>query len=275
MKKLLRKRSMLLVALLVSLCMPVVAQETTVSKTSSWGNSSGPVGDTGVITYNGANASSGWKGSYLQLSANNLLTITATDGYTITNLVLTFNNNNNTGGTKTVKTYKGDTELTYTGTPSSGNNSYTIPVSNGANKVTVSGNSRMRITQISVTYTKADPVDPTLKIEGTTTLAIGQTSQLTVSGSDGAKTYSSNNTSVATVDANGLVTAKGAGTATITVNIAATQTYAAASASIQITVNAAPTTPDTEEPEVLDGGGATVYYIRNVSTGLYIKYGGS
>lgn len=56
--------------------------------------------------------------------------------------------------------------------------------------------------------------------------------------STGAVTYTSTNTSVATVDANGQVTITGAGTTTITANQAADGTYCAASASYTLTVTA-------------------------------------
>lgn len=106
---------------------------------------------------------------------------------------------------------------------------------------------------------------PTLTATSTS-LAVGGSTQLTVSGSDGRVTYKSDNENVAVVDQNGKVTAKGDGVATITATIAASDTYNATTVTIKITV---------EGPEKLDGNGATVYYIRNVSTGLYIKYGGS
>lgn len=55
--------------------------------------------------------------------------------------------------------------------------------------------------------------------------------------SDGVLTYSSNNTSVATVDSAGKVTLKGvAGTATITIEVAATNNYAAATKTVTVTV---------------------------------------
>ena len=58
--------------------------------------------------------------------------------------------------------------------------------------------------------------------------------------SDGTVTYSSDNTSVATVNSSGQVTGKVAGTATITANIAQSSCYNATSASYTITVEAAP-----------------------------------
>lgn len=54
----------------------------------------------------------------------------------------------------------------------------------------------------------------------------------------GARTFSSSNTSVATVDTTGKITAVGAGTATITVNFAGDSNHNAASASVTVTVSA-------------------------------------
>ena len=270
MKKMLGKRFMFLVALLVGLGMPMMALEE--SKTFADGDPiSGKV--VSVISYDAKKGSGGsnpivdYSRSgyyYLKINKNNTLTISSAEGYKISTVTITAGSNN-VGGTLTVSS----------GTSSVNNGTITISSVN-ANSTTISVSSELRVRTLKVTYEKIALVTPTISVTASpSTITVGETSQLTVSGSDGEKTYSSNNTSVATVDDNGLVTAKGAGTATITVNIAATQTYAATSATFTFTVNAAPSTPDTEEPEELDGNGATVYYIRNVSTGLYIKYGGS
>ncbi len=56
---------------------------------------------------------------------------------------------------------------------------------------------------------------------------------------DGTVTYSSSNTSVATVSSSGTVTIKGAGSATIRASSAATNKYTSASASFSLTVNKA------------------------------------
>ena len=57
-------------------------------------------------------------------------------------------------------------------------------------------------------------------------LTVGGTQQITASAtSDGAITYSSSNTNVATVNASGKVTAVAVGNATITTSIAETETY--------------------------------------------------
>jgi hypothetical protein len=71
-------------------------------------------------------------------------------------------------------------------------------------------------------------------------LVEGESTELVVStNSDGAVTYVSSNTAVATVDNNGVVTAVAAGTATITASVAATTYYTAATATYDFTVEAA------------------------------------
>ena len=75
----------------------------------------------------------------------------------------------------------------------------------------------------------------------TTTVNKGATvTNVVTTNSDGAVAYSSNNTSVATVNALGVVTGVSAGTATITANVAQSTCYTAASTSYTITVEAAP-----------------------------------
>ena len=56
---------------------------------------------------------------------------------------------------------------------------------------------------------------------------------------DGALTYKSNKTGVATVDKNGKVTIKGVGTANITITAAETDKYAAATKTVKVTVKKA------------------------------------
>lgn len=75
----------------------------------------------------------------------------------------------------------------------------------------------------------------------TTTVNKGATvTNVVTTNSDGAVAYSSNNTSVATVNALGVVTGVSAGTATITANVAQSTCYTAASTSYTITVETAP-----------------------------------
>ena len=87
---------------------------------------------------------------------------------------------------------------------------------------------------------KRDPVI-TFNKTGNQTLKAGQTLSNPATSTYGTVTYSSSNTSVATVNANGLVEALSAGTTTITASVAEGTYYNAASQSYQLTVQAAPT----------------------------------
>ena|GEM_PF-6279637 len=120
---------------------------------------------------------------------------------------------------------------TWTGNVASGS---VLTFTNNANK-------EIQFTGISITYTTG-PVKtvPTLTLTGTPALLkAGATAQLSVSSNvDGLTyTYTSSNESVATVDANGLVSAVGDGSATITVTSAETDDYASATATWDVTVD--------------------------------------
>lgn len=87
-----------------------------------------------------------------------------------------------------------------------------------------------------------DPVAPTASFTtASKTLQVGGTfTQTVTTNSDGAVTYSSDDTSVATVDSStGEVTAVAVGTATITATIAATSNYTEGTVSYEVTVTAA------------------------------------
>lgn len=123
---------------------------------------------------------------------------------------------------------------------------------------TSKASSTLQVIAISITYTTG-PVKtvPTLTLTGTSTLNItNQTAPLTTeSDVEGlAYTYTSSNTSVATVNDNGLVSAVGDGSATITVTSEETDDYASATATWDVTVDVtAPTfTFQTTEPKVGD-----------------------
>ena len=104
----------------------------------------------------------------------------------------------------------------------------------------------IQFTGISITYTTgAAKTVPALTLTGTPTLLkAGGTAQLTTTADvEGLKyTYTSSNESVATVDAKGLVSAVGNGSAIITVTSAVKDEYASATATWDVTVDAtAPT----------------------------------
>ena len=68
------------------------------------------------------------------------------------------------------------------------------------------------------------------------------------SDGDGTLTYESDNTSIATVNTNGMVTLTGVGTAHIKITASATDTYKAAEKTITLTVKEKATSDDTEKP---------------------------
>lgn len=86
------------------------------------------------------------------------------------------------------------------------------------------------------------PVDPTFTVPATLTVEEGKTAKINVTtNTDGAVTYTSASTAVATVAADGTVTGVAAGTTTITVAAAATAAFNEASATVAVTVTEAQT----------------------------------
>ena len=120
----------------------------------------------------------------------------------------------------------------------SSDNTSVATVSNG--KVTAKGAGTATITATyggktaTCKITVNKPVEVKLSLNKTSiTLNVGETSTITAnySGASGKPAWSSSNTSVATVDSNGKVTAKGAGTAVITAS------YGGKNAQCAVTVN--------------------------------------
>lgn len=103
-------------------------------------------------------------------------------------------------------------------------------------------NGQVRIKEVTIKYeegqgTTPTLVDPTIEVSPTLSVEKGKTATIAVTtNSNGAKTWSSSDETVATVDNNGVVTGVKAGTATITLSIAATSVYKAASATVAVTV---------------------------------------
>jgi uncharacterized protein YjdB len=112
-------------------------------------------------------------------------------------------------------------------------------VGNTSSSVT---NGQVRITEVTIKYEQGEGttptlVDPTVTIPSTLTVVKGETATIEVTtNSNGAKTWTSSDETVATVDNNGVVTGVKAGTATVTLSIAATSAYNAATAQIAVTV---------------------------------------
>lgn len=108
----------------------------------------------------------------------------------------------------------------------------------GTYTITVTGKGDYRGTR-TAQYTIARAAQSLSLKAAASSVVYGGQITLTVSGAQGAVSYKSSNTGVATVDANGIVKAVGAGRATITATAASTANYKAGSATVTITVTKA------------------------------------
>ena len=170
---------------------------------------------------------SGTTTSSMRIYNGNTLKISSEDYY-ITEVVFTY-----------TSSYTGATMSATSGTVTHDSTNKTETWSGQSQDFTISFGSQLRPAGgIVITYLdpNATVEDPTLTVDEDFELVVGQTKTLTVStNSDGTKSYSSSNPSVATVE-NGVVTAVAAGSATITVNVAAAEWYNAASKTVDVTV---------------------------------------
>lgn len=195
-------------------------------------------------------------GSRVKIANGADFTIEAADNITITKIVIYWRQDSQcpTGENKLIVSPESagtfetsNLVTTWTGNVASGS---VLTFTNNANK-------EIQFTGISITYTTgAAKTVPALTLTGTPTLLKADgTAQLTTTPEEGLTyTYTSSNESVATVDANGLVSAVGDGSATITVTSEETDDYASATATWDVTVDVtAPTfTFQTTEPKVGD-----------------------
>lgn len=304
MKKLLRKRSLFLVALLVGLCMPMMAQETSTFRpakefgASDYSNSA-LIGDIDTkISYEAKKGSGNnnptfgrdWALVYynyrLQLYKNNQLVIKSKDsGAAITSVVLTLqSSDSNNGGTWSVSAKKGTSTLNNVLVNRNGTSVTVNLNSQSADEVTLTVSSQANIKVIQVVYSyEFKTPSVTLTSAAGTELTKGQVTILeTTSNSNGTVSYTSNNTSVATVSSTGVVSTVGIGEVTLTANVAAAGRFTAGSASIKITVKEPEPDPNAWTVDSLltiqgvkpVANGKTKYYLKNVGTGLNINYGG-
>ena len=104
--------------------------------------------------------------------------------------------------------------------------------------VAATGNYNTASTTYTLTVSKATPAVSFADAEVTKTYGDSKFTNAATTSGDGAISYQSSNTDVATIDGtSGEVTIVGAGTATITANVSATANYGAASATYSLTVN--------------------------------------
>lgn len=193
-------------------------------------------------TGGGAPATSG--GQYMKFVKGNTITITAPSDKTIESVVVRFADNTSASKIPNLTVMSDG----YTMSHDTNNLKSTCSANEGAerlNEIVLKNNtessSDLYIINVSVWYTTG-PVKtvPTLTLTGTPALLkAGATAQLSVSSDvDGlAYTYTSSNESVAMVDATGLVSAVGDGSATITVTSEETDDYASATATWDVTVD--------------------------------------
>lgn len=160
--------------------------------------------------------------------ASSETTFSVPEGYYITKIIFTKNGS-----------YDLSNLSTTTGTYDSNTGTWT----GNAESVVVSAAAQVRLDQIVVTVATGTPkADPELSFSAATaTATLGEAfTAPTLTNSHGLTvTYSSSNTSVATVDENtGAVTLVAAGETTITATFAGNDTYSAGAASYTLTVNA-------------------------------------
>ncbi len=179
-------------------------------------------------------------GSRVKIADGADFTIEAADNITITKIVIYWRQDSQcpTGENELIVSPESagtfetsNLVTTWTGNVASGS---VLTFTNNANK-------EIQFTGISITYTTGTAKTvPALTLTGTPTLLkAGGTAQLTTTSDvEGLTyTYTSSNESVATVDATGLVSAVGDGSATITVTSAETDEYASAIATWDVTVD--------------------------------------
>ena len=193
-------------------------------------------------------------GSRVKIANGADFTIEAADNITITKIVIYWRQDSQcpTGENELIVSPESagtfetsNLVTTWTGNVASGS---VLTFTNNANK-------EIQFTGISITYTTgAAKTVPALTLTGTPTLlkADGTAQLTTTSDVEGLTyTYTSSSESVATVDANGLVSAVGDGNATITVTSAETEDYASATATWDVTVDVtAPTFTLAATPKV-------------------------
>ena len=114
--------------------------------------------------------------------------------------------------------------------------SYKDNVNAGTGSVTISGNGKTTVNSKTLSFTIAK-AEQTLTLSASDVkIRIGESAKVTVSGAQGALTFRSQNTAIATVTDDGTVTGAAAGTTTIAVNAAETENYKAAE-ELSVTVN--------------------------------------
>ena len=197
------------------------------------------------------------KGDYIGKKEESFWIYKAAQTITASNLSLTYLKT----GTITVSGNKG--ELSYKSSNTS------IATVDSAGKVTAKGAGTAKITisaeetdnyepatkTITVTVTKAAQ-SITVKA-GASSVAVGKTTTVSITGAKGSKSFKSSDTTIATVTSAGTLTAKKVGTVQITATSASTSNYNAASKTVTIKVVPA---------------AATTLTLENMTTGIKLTW---
>jgi len=194
-----------------------------------------------ITCTDGTSNPNNWGGTtYVRLQAGGTIVVTPSTGITITQVVL----NCSSGYEKTWSASTGNAPVTDT-------NAHTVTWSGSTTSsitLTNTASAQSRISSIAVTYeSSSSKTATTLSFgadydEQTITKYVDAESfqtQATLTGgpADATISYSSSNTSVATIDANGNVTLAGAGTTTISAAYAGNDTYEGSTAYYTLKVN--------------------------------------
>ncbi len=153
-------------------------------------------------------------------------------------------------------------------TVNNGDEIYITLVASGSYSTTLSAT--LTIGATSGSYSVTSMSSPTLSVTpATLSLSYNESATLTASISpasvDGNITYTSSDTTVATVNASGVVTAVGEGTATITATADLESPHGTASDTVSVTVNM-----DTAIMPVEDMGGSAAYYNSPVPNSSFV-----
>ncbi len=238
--------------------------------TGDWGTREGVIttdaGDVAVVYAKDSSSYGYLNNAQIRMYSGNTLTFTAPTGYVLTNITITLASSS--GGAFTSLTTDENTWDDTTGIWTGNSNSVIF---------TGTGTTRLVSAEVTIQLAGSSSGNETASVtftDANKSLTVGDTYTNTATKDPSALvvTYESNNTSVATVDANtGLVTAVAAGTATITCSWAEQDvddtTYDAGSATYTVTVSAAAT------PDIVEDSEKIVYsFASNDNWGFPTSY---